>query len=157
MKEAKGRWMDEQCGEIEKVMTQGNSKRAHRTLKLLTKTQQNKTRTIEDRVSNLLTENSEGLNGWPEYSRELYNFSAQPDRSILKRSLRPPGEPSPLPIMKKEVEVVIQSLPADKSPRADNFPAERLKQGGNKLVTLMSAFCQEIWETKKGQKNGIIP
>ena len=78
MKEEKERWIGEQCGEIEKGMTQGNNKKAYRTLNLLTKTHQKKTTAAtEDKGSNILTESSEILNSWAEkFTLQLYeNFT----------------------------------------------------------------------------------
>ena len=127
--------------EIEKDMMQGNNKKAYKTLELLTKEKQNKTTAIEDKDGNLLTESSEVLNRWTEYCKELYNFPIQPDTSLLQRDLRPPQEPSPLPIMKEEVEAAIRSLQVDKAPGADNIPAKLLKYGGKELVALMTSLC----------------
>ena len=90
-------------------------------MKLLTKAQQNKTTAIEDKGGNLLTESSEVLNIWAECCKELYIFPIQPDTSILEREKRPPVEPSPLPIMREEVEAATRSLPSDKSSGADNI------------------------------------
>ena len=152
MREAKERWINEQCREVEEGMSKGNSKKAYKTLKLLTKIQQNKTTVIEDKDGNLLTESSEVLNRWAEYCKELYNFPIQPDASILERENKPPEEPSPLPIMREEVEAAIRSLPPDKSPGADNIPAELLKHGGKELTTLLTTLCQKIWDTKEWPK-----
>ena len=102
-----------------------------------------------DKGGNLLKESSEVLNRLAEYCKELYNFTIQPDLCILARAIRPPQEPSPLPIMREEVEVATQSLPADKSLGSDNIPAKFLKQGEKELVILMITFCQKICETIK--------
>ena len=47
--------------------------------------------------------------------------------------------------MKEEVEETIRSLPTGKSPGSDDIPAELIKKGGNKLVTVMIAICQTVW------------
>jgi len=51
--------------------------------------------------------------------------------------------------MRKEVEEAIRSLPAGKSPGADNIPAELLKHGGGCLVAVITSLSQKIWETKQ--------
>lgn len=50
MKEAKERWTKEQCREIGKGMRQGDSKTVNTILKLLTKTQQNKSNSIQGQI-----------------------------------------------------------------------------------------------------------
>ena len=56
----------EQCKNIEKGMTSGNSKEAYSTLKALTKTQQHKSAIIEDSGGNILTGSTAVLKRWTE-------------------------------------------------------------------------------------------
>ena len=149
MKEAKENWLDQQCKDIERGFQRGDSKKAYETLKTLTKVQQNKSTVIEDKDGNLLTESSAVLARWTEYCEELYNYPIQPDTTILQEEIRPQKEPSPLPIMREEVEKAIRSLPVGKSPGADNIPAELLKNGGSHLADLITTICQKVWETKQ--------
>ena len=102
---------------------------------------------IEDKSGNLLTENSEILNRWTQYCQELYNYKIRPDTSILKDQSET-RVPSPLPILKEEVEEAIRNLPSGKSPGADNISAELLKHGGKELSNYITTICQKIWETK---------
>ncbi|CAH1266623.1 Hypp3444 [Branchiostoma lanceolatum] len=48
MREAKEKWIEDQCEEIQHGMASGNSRKAYETLKTLTKTQQPRTAVIED-------------------------------------------------------------------------------------------------------------
>ena len=148
MKEAKEQWISDQCDNIEKGMKKGNSKLAYDTLKNLTKTQQNRSSVIEDTSGELLTESSAVLNRWTQYCQELYNYPIQPDDSLLD-GVSTTREPSPLPVMREEVEEAIRNLPEGKSPGADNIPSELLKHGGNELVTVITSLCQKIWESKQ--------
>ena len=50
--------------------------------------------------------------------------------------------------MREEVEAIC-NLPTGKSPGADNIPAELIKKGGTELVTVITALCQKICETKQ--------
>mgnify|MGYP006273469667 CR=1 FL=1 len=149
MREAKEQWINEQCENIEAGMTKGNSKHAYDTLKKLTKAQQNKSSVIEDCSGNLLTENSAVLKRWSQYCSDLYNHPLQPDHSLIDGDSTPQREPSPLPVLKEEVEEAIRSLPTGKSPGADNIPAELLKNGGEHLATVITSLCQKIWATKQ--------
>ena len=149
MKEAKEQWINDQCDIIEKNIERGNSKEAFSTLKKLTKTQQNRASVIEDSSGELLTESSAVLTRWTQYCQELYNYPIQPDNGLIKGDITPQREPSPIPVLREEVEEAIRSLPIGKSPGADNIPAELLKQGGDELVTTVTSICQKIWETKQ--------
>ena len=149
MKEAKEKWLDDQCRDIERGFQRGDSKKAYETLKTLTKVQQSKSSVIENKDGNLLTESSAVLTRWTEYCKELYNYPIQPDTTLLEEETREQKEPSPLPIMREEVEEAIRSLPVGKSPGADNIPAELLKNGGSPLADVVTSMCQKIWETKQ--------
>ena len=149
MREAKENWIVQQCQGIEQGFAKGDSKKAYDMLKTLTKDQRSKSSVIEDKNGNLLTENSAVLARWTEYCKELYNYPIQPDTAILAGETRPQEEPSPIPIMREEVEEAISSLPMGKAPGADNIPAELLKKGGSHVVDIVTAICQKIWETKQ--------
>ena len=148
MQKAREKWINDQCDDIEKSMQMGNCKKAYETLRKLTKQQQAKSSVIEDSSGNLLTESSAVLNRWTEYCQELYNYPIQPDKNILE-GVATPRVPSPIPILREEVEEAIRSLPTGKSPGADNITAELLKHGGQEMVTYVTAICQKIWEKKQ--------
>ena len=138
MREAREKWMDEQCEGIEQSTGQGNSKKVYELVRTLTKTKQDKSTVIENKDGELLTENAAVLSRWTEYCKVLYNYPIQPDTNILGKETRPSKEPSPLSVMREEVEEAIRSLPAGKSPGTDNIPAELLKKGGSELVTVIT-------------------
>ena len=104
---------------------------------------------IENKNGELLTEKEAVMERWTEYCKELYNYPIRPNNSILEEKIRPPEEPTPLPVIREEVEEAIRNLPSGKSPGADNIPAELLKKGGDELVTVITAICQKIWEKKQ--------
>ena len=88
-------------------------------------------------------------NRWTQYCQELYNYPIQPDDSLLDRDSTSSRGPSPLPVMREEVEEALGRLPEGKSPGADNIPSELLKHAGNELVTIVTSLCQKIWESKQ--------
>ena len=51
-----------------------------------------------------------------------------------------------------EVEEVVHSQKAGKSPGADNIPSELLKYGGEATTTVLIPICQKIWVTKEWSK-----
>ena len=85
MKAAKREWIEEQCKNIEKGMTSGNSKEAYNTLKALSKTQQQKSAVIEDSSGNMLMESTAVLNRSTEYCSVLHNYDIHPDICLLQR------------------------------------------------------------------------
>lgn len=152
MREAKEMWINAQCQTIDKGMTHGNSKKAFSTIKTLTKSQHSKSSVIEDNSGELLTESTAVLKRWTEYCQDLYNYEIQPDKSLLEKEATMTRMPSPLPILRGEVEEAIRTLPTGKSPGADNIPAELLKHGGEELTNYITNICQKIWERKEWPK-----
>ena len=54
-----------------------------------------------------------------------------------------------LSVLREEVEEVVCSLKASKSPGVDNIPSELLKNGADETTTVLTAICQKIWKTKE--------
>ncbi|GFR84346.1 RNA-directed DNA polymerase from mobile element jockey-like [Elysia marginata] len=64
MKEAKEKWIDDQCVAIEQGISSGKSKQAFSTLKMLTMTFQPKVNLIEDKDGRLLTDDEDIMQRW---------------------------------------------------------------------------------------------
>ena len=152
MRNAKEKWIEQQCGEIQQGMAAGNSKRAYETLRTLTKTQQPKASVIEDSSGNLLTESTAVQKRWTEYCQKLYNHELQPDTSILSNNTFAERDEEDLPVLQDEVADAVRNLKEGKSPGIDNVPAELLKHGGETVVSIFTKLCQKIWETKQWPK-----
>lgn len=149
MREAKEKWITEECKTIDAGMRLGNSKAAYATLKTLTKTQQHTATIIEDRDGALLTEKTAVTKRWTEYCQELYNFAIKPNLNILTDPTRATGEDGDAPILQAEVEEAVRSLKIGKSPGIDNIPAELWKHGGHETIKVLTHICQNIWRTKQ--------
>ncbi|GFS04557.1 endonuclease-reverse transcriptase [Elysia marginata] len=147
MKEAKEKWIDDQCVAIEQGMSSGKSKQAFSTLKMLTKTFQPKVNLIED--VRLFTDDEDIMQRWSEYCSDLNNYELQPDLSILSATRDPPETDDSPPIKKSEVEAAVKSLKLEKAPGVDNIPSELLKAGGEEVRNILTALCQRIWNEKK--------
>ena len=104
MKEAKEKWIFDQCDNIEAGMSKGNSKAAFDTLKLLTRPQQPRATIIEDKEGTLLTEETATIRRWTEYCGELYNHKLNPDTSTPNNATNTNREPGEAPILLEEVE-----------------------------------------------------
>ena len=149
MREAKEKWITEQCESIDAGIRQGNSKAAYATLKKLTKTQQPTATIIKDKDGSLLTEKAAVTKRWTEYCQELYNFTIRPDPNILTNATKSSSECEDAPILQAEVEEAVRSLKTGKSPGIDNIQAELWKHGGQEMIKALTHICQRIWETKQ--------
>lgn len=151
MREAKDKWITEQCERIDAGIRQGNSKAAYATLKTQTKTQQIRSAIIEDKAGSLLTEKAAVTKGWTEYCQELYNSPIRPDPNILVNSTKPNSESKDAPILQAEVEEAVRSLKPGKSPGIDNIPAELwdVIYRGQESIKTLTHICQRIWDSKQ--------
>lgn len=149
MREAKEKWITEQCASIDAGIRQGNSKAAYTTLKQLTRTQQPTTTIIEDKHGSLLTEKAAITKRWTEYCHELYNPAIRPDPNRLTNAMKSSSECEDAPILQEEDEEAVKRLKISKSPGIDNIPAELWKHGGQESIIALTNICQKIWETKQ--------
>ena len=84
MKYTKEKWIQKQCLAIENDMKIGrHSKRAYQVLKDLTNTTQKKSIQTIEKKGILVKDDTEIINRWSEYCKELYNYQITPDRNLL--------------------------------------------------------------------------
>ena len=81
---------------------------------------------VENINGNILTEESEIVQIWTEYCKELYNYSINPDENILNDDRGACVEEN-FPILKSEVEHVIRSLQKGKSTGIDTIPSKIIR------------------------------
>ena len=93
MKEAKEKWISDQCDNIETGMKLNNSKATFDTLTTLTRSQQPKASVIEDKNRALLTDEASVTNRW------IYNYELRPDNSFLDNATNINREPGDAPIL----------------------------------------------------------
>ncbi|XP_069982173.1 craniofacial development protein 2-like [Penaeus vannamei] len=126
IKEAKEMWINEQYKEIEQSIKLNNSKKAFNIVKALTQKWRPKTKVIEDKDGNLLTNIDDILTRWKEYCEELYNHEVQKDPEILTRLTKEVTQHQCVeepPILKDEIIAAIKILKNSKSPGTDNITA----------------------------------
>ena len=87
------------------------------------------------------------MNRWTEYCRELYNYKANGDLSVLNCPQTDTGDDHP--ILRREVEAAVQSLKKEKSAGVDNIPAELVQTGGEDVITTRTTICNRIWRTEE--------
>ena len=121
MKEAKQKWIDDQCEEIEHSMATNNTKKAFQLVKTLTKQQQSKVTNIQDKDGKCLTEGEDKTKRWSEYCSELYTFQNKGDPSVL--ICQEPTEEGEFPILRQEVKSAMKTVKCGKAAGVDNMPA----------------------------------
>ena len=136
-------WIGEQCSEIEENPRKNNSKRAYQLVKDLTTVKQGKATTVQDISGKCLNEEREILNRWTEYYTELYSHKANGDPSILNCPQTDTEDDHP--ILRKEVEVALQSLKKGKSVGVDNIPAEPVQ--AEDVITALTTICNNTRQT----------
>ena len=128
MKEAKQKWIDDQCEEIEYSIATNNTKKAFKLVKTLTKPQQSKVTNIQVLLRTV-------------------HFSEQRRPSVL--ICQEQTEEGEFPILRQEVESALKTLKCGKAAGVDNVPAELITCGGQPVVDVLHAICNKIWETGK--------
>lgn len=66
---------------------------------------------IDDSSGEFLTKNTAVLNRWTQYCQNLYNHLIQPDINLIDWDSTSMRTPSPLPVLREEVEEAMWSLP----------------------------------------------
>ncbi|XP_071853374.1 uncharacterized protein, partial [Apostichopus japonicus] len=107
MNKAKEGWIENQCSEIEKRLSNNNTRRSNQLVKHLTKQKQPRGNTLQDKEGNCLMEGKEILNRWTEYCSELYNHELHGDEDVL--ITQESSNDDDYPILRGEVETAIRS------------------------------------------------
>ena len=145
MKDKKDEWLKSHCNQIDYELKRGvHSKRAYNTIKEITNPTNRKISNIEDSNGIILEDDTEKLDRWTEYCKDLYNYPIKTDRSKIETDNSRQDE-HPLPILKSEVIHAIKSVKNGKSPGIDNVPIELLKGGGEALNDIITKLCQKVW------------
>ena len=120
-KEAKEKWLVNQCGEVEQLEKQYKSREMHNKMKELTSknTKKKASGCIKDKNGNILFNQEEIAARWVEYITELYEDH---------REQMPKFEvTSGANIMKEEIQKALKSMKDGKATGTDKLPAEALK------------------------------
>ena len=78
---------------------------------------------------------------------ELYTFQNIGDPSV--QICQEPTEEGEFPILRQEVESAIKILNCGNAAAVDNVPAELITHGGQPVVDVLHAICNQTWETGK--------
>ena len=128
MREAKEKWIDDQCTDTEDSLSSSNTKKAYQLVKDLTRVKQVRMNTIQDKNGNGLAEGKEMVERWTGYCSELYNFQSRGDPDVL--NVHESANEDDYPVLREEAEAAIRSLKSGKTAGIDNIPVELLNNGG---------------------------
>ena len=144
-KEAKEKWLVNECEEVEQLEKQYKSREMHNKVKELTSknTKKKASGCIKDKNGNILFNQEEIAARWVEYITELYEDH---------REQMPKFEvTSGASIMKEEIQKACKSMKDGKATGPDELPAEALKALDEHNIELITSLCNIIYNS------GMIP
>jgi exonuclease III len=138
--EAKEKWLNEQCSEIENKLSV-NTKFAHQKINEITgKSRCTSSGCIKSKNGTVLMEKGDILNRWSEYIEELFddNRASKPN---IKKNIEGP------PIMKGEVRLAIKSMKTNKATGPDGISIEMIQCLDELGVDVMTKLINKIYDT----------
>ena len=144
-KEAKEKWLVNQCEEVEQLEKQYKSREMHNKVKELTSknTKKKASGCIRDKNGNILFDQEEIAARWVEYITELFEDH---------REQMPKFEvTSGVSIMKEEIQKALKSMKDGKATDTDELPAEALKALDEHNIEIITSLCNIIYNS------GMIP
>ena len=121
-------------------------------MKDLTTVKQGKSTAVQGRSRKCRKEERQILNRWSEYCTELCNHKVKGDTSVLNCPQTDTEDDHP--ILRKEVEAVVQSLKKGKSAGVENNPAELVQTGGEAVITASRQSATFPGRQENGQRRG---
>ena len=143
-REAKERWYNEQCEEIEELEKGYKMNKMHAKIKELTKRKHNvKTDSgcIKDKDGHLLIERDEIAKRWTEYIKTLYSDETRPEPEEFEN----PEGPE---ILIDEVKNAIKHLKENKAPGEDGITGEQLKALDEESLKILTDILNDIYNTR---------
>ena len=144
-KEAKEKWLVNECEEVEQLEKQYKSREMHNKVKELTSknTKKKASGCIKDKNGNILFNQEEIAARWVEYITELY----EDHREQMPKF----GVTSGASIMKDEIQKALESMKDGKATGTDELPAEALKALDEHNIEIITSLCNIIYNS------GMIP
>ena len=142
-KEAKEKWYNERCEEIEKLEKEHNMRAMHQKVKELTDKKKGiKTNSgcIRDKNGTMLFEKDLVANRWVEYISDLYKDEDRKEKEEIEELNGPP-------ILETEVKYAIEKLKNGKSPGIDGIRGEELKALDENGINIITEICNEMYES----------
>ena len=140
-KEAKEKWLVNQCEEVEQLEKQYKSREMHNKVKELTSknTKKKASGCIKDKNGNILFDQEKVAARWVEYITELYEDHREemPQFEVT----------SGASIMKEEIQKALKSMKDGKTTCPDELPAEALKALDEHNIEIITSLCNIIYNS----------
>ena len=148
--EAREKWWEEQCREIEELQQKGMDSMVYNKVKNLSRKNGIGGIEIRDKQGKMLSEIGEVKNRWKEYIEELYkdenaNGTEEEGRMEIEEQIGEAKEDIGPELLEEEVRTAIKELKNDKTEGYDDIPAEMLKSLDEKAMKEIIKICQEIY------------
>ena len=138
--EAKEKWLNEQCSEIENKLNV-NTKYAHKKInEIKGKSRCTYSGCIKSKNGTTLMEKKEILNRWSEYIEKLFDGD-RVSKPIFKKNMEGPS------IMKDEVRQAIKSMKSNKATGSDGISAEMIQSLDELGVDTITKLINDIYDT----------
>ena len=147
--QAREKWMEKQCEEVEFLEKNGRLEEMYRSVKEMTKKEPKKIskQGMLNKYGKITTSVKENKIIWKEYVEELYDSKAEHSELVLEDE----GECEEMnrgpKILKEEVEKAIKDLGEKKAMGCDKIPAEALKKLGNGAILRLTNLFNKIYDT----------
>lgn len=139
-REAKNRYFDSKCRELEELDKQRNPL-FYRKIKEFTYKPNNSYKGVRNEEGNIITNDSEITERWAEYVDKLYadERSELPEQNTGEKIL----------ITEEEIKNIITKLPDKKAAGVDEIPAELIKQLGEQGISILTKLINKIYKSGK--------
>jgi hypothetical protein len=149
--EAREKWWEEQCREIEELQQKRMDSMVYNKVKNLSrKTGKGGGIEIRDKNGRILSQIGEVKDRWKEYIEELYKDenSSGEGEDVIREMEEQTGEANEdigPELLAEEVRAAIKELKNNKTEGYDDIPAEMLKSLDEKAMKELIKICQEIY------------
>ena len=150
-KEAKTKWMEDQCKLCEDSFQRGNSKKLYDTIKLITSDSKASTNAVRDQNGEKVTAKDKVQEIWKNHFRNVLSGRQDiPNETDYPELMtQEPNNDRTPHITTTEVNKAISLLATGKAPGIDGIPGELLKAGGTTIEKWLKNTCQGTLEGKE--------
>ena len=146
--EAREKWWQEQCEEIENLNRRGRSDLVYERVRYLSggNKQVKMNKGILDEDGTLLTENEDVKKRWVQYIEKLYSKEEKPTTMELESEEEVEEDSKGPDISLDEVRADIKDLKKGKSEGTDDIPSEFLKVLGERGQKTIADLCNQMYK-----------
>ena len=142
IKDAKEKWLKQQCEEIEEYQKKHDSFNTHKKIKEMTYTyRKRKPGILKDTSGKLILDTNQKLKKWTEYINELFGDDRTEHMEIEV------GDNEVLKILKTEIKTAIKNSKNGKAMGPDQIPVETLKCMNDETLEILLDLFNQVYKT----------